>query len=144
MPGRNLPNGIVTPEAVLLDFAAAGVGTRLLSRMLDMVVVMGLLYAGAFGLIVAAFVSETFLLVVGLIGLFLIIFGYPVVTETFLGGRTFGKMALGLRVVSTEGAPGYLWPNRDTQHHGDTRHISDQRRGSDHQRPAHQPRPAAR
>ncbi|MEE9417467.1 MAG: RDD family protein [Acidimicrobiales bacterium] len=105
MPGRNLPNGIVTPEAVLLDFAAAGVGTRLLSRMLDMVVVMGLLYAGAFGLIVAAFVSETFLLVVGLIGLFLIIFGYPVVTETFLGGRTFGKMALGLRVVSTEGAP---------------------------------------
>ena len=36
---------------------------------------------------------------------FLVIFGYPVSLETLWRGRTLGKAALGLRVVTTEGAP---------------------------------------
>jgi len=36
---------------------------------------------------------------------FLITFGYPVLFETFWDGKTPGKAALGLRVVTVEGAP---------------------------------------
>lgn len=103
---RNLSRGIVTPEAVLLDFEVAGVGTRLLAQLIDLLVI-GIIYSIAS----TAFVPLTFfggqivVFVVVIIASFLLIFGYAVVSEVFLGGRTVGKMALGLRVVSTEGAP---------------------------------------
>src|SRR5262249_36611696 len=44
-------------------------------------------------------VALTFVLV------FLIIVGYPVVMETLWNGRTLGKAAMGLRVVTEEGGP---------------------------------------
>jgi hypothetical protein len=39
------------------------------------------------------------------VALFLIFFGYPIVSETVWSGRTLGKAAMGLRVVTREGAP---------------------------------------
>ena len=43
--------------------------------------------------------SLTFLLT------FVVLWGYPTVMETLWRGRTIGKIALGLRVVTVEGAP---------------------------------------
>ena len=43
--------------------------------------------------------------VVSLIAFFLALVGYPAVMETFWNGRTLGKAAMGLRVVTREGAP---------------------------------------
>jgi hypothetical protein len=37
--------------------------------------------------------------------LFLVLFAYPIALETLWRGRTLGKMALGLRVVTVEGGP---------------------------------------
>ncbi len=98
--------GIVTPEAVLLEFSEAGLGSRSLAFLIDVAVRGGLLYALVFALGVAGFViDETFVVVTLIVAVFAVIFVYPVVFETIWNGRTPGKMAVGLRVVTVEGAP---------------------------------------
>ena len=99
-------HGIVTPEAVVLDFEPAGVASRLFARLIDLAILMM-----AFGMAVNAMAvvlvatSETAAVVGVLILGFLALFGYPAVLEAFGRGRTLGKMAVGLRVLTVEGAP---------------------------------------
>lgn len=94
----------MTPEAVLLDFETAGVGTRLLARLLDTVIQIAMLFVLLFIFGILAIIGETVAFVMGAITLFLLFFGYPAIQET-LWGRTLGKRALRLRVVTVEGAP---------------------------------------
>lgn len=103
-------SGVVTPEAVRLEFSEANVGSRGVALLLDGFVMffilmvlntaIGFLLASATGT-VPGWVAATTLLVANL----LVIFGYPVTFETALRGRTPGKSAMGLRVVTVEGAP---------------------------------------
>jgi len=97
---------MVTPEAVPLDLQAAGLGSRFVALLLDWAVQaalgfallllgIGLSTADTGGLGVALF----FLLTFG------VLFGYPIALETLWRGRTLGKAAMGLRVVTTEGGP---------------------------------------
>jgi uncharacterized RDD family membrane protein YckC len=101
------PAGVVTPEAVVLDFRTASVASRMLAAVIDLAVQLGtlvLLNAGLVGLLGDAgigWVGVVFLVVV----YFLVLFGYPIAMETLWRGRTLGKAALGLRVVTVEGAP---------------------------------------
>jgi uncharacterized RDD family membrane protein YckC len=98
--------GIVTPEAVVLDFETASVGSRALGQAVDVFVRIGLLFVLSFLLqAVLAIAGQTPAIVVAVIGGFLILFGYPVFCEVRWNGRTVGKRALGLRVVTVEGAP---------------------------------------
>ncbi|HZQ57123.1 MAG TPA: RDD family protein [Acidimicrobiales bacterium] len=95
--------GIVTPEAVVLSFETAGVGSRIVAELIDLSVqfVAGVLVVGG-----AALLGATHLGLAGVyVGLFLVAFGYPVAMETLWRGRTLGKAAMGLRVVTVEGAP---------------------------------------
>ncbi len=105
---------IVTPEAVLLNLPTAALGSRILARGIDVAIQAAALLTlvtlvslfsgfslaaggnGTAGTI--AFVA--FLLVATVIWL-----GYPIVFETLWRGRTPGKAALGLRVVTDAGAP---------------------------------------
>jgi uncharacterized RDD family membrane protein YckC len=96
--------GIVTPEAVFLEFETAGIPSRVIARVLDvLVVVVGAGFATAIAAAVVA--TEGGAIVVLLVVGFLALFGYPAVAEAFWNGRTVGKAALGLRVVTVEGAP---------------------------------------
>ena len=104
--------GVVTPEAVRLQFQEANVGSRAVAFFIDaalliflMVTVniaVGFLLAGAEGAVqLPEWIAVTTLLVAN----FVMFFGYPIAFETLLRGRTPGKMAMGLRVVTVEGAP---------------------------------------
>jgi uncharacterized RDD family membrane protein YckC len=95
--------GVVTPEAVVLDFDTAGVPSRAVARVIDTMVaaVVGLTLLatvlpalGPGGAARAAAILITFAAV----------FGYPAVLET-ASGRTVGKSILGLRVITEEGGP---------------------------------------
>ncbi len=98
--------GIVTPEAVRLEFSEAGLGSRSLAFLIDVAVRAGLLYALVFVLGAAGFViDETVVVVTLIVAVFAVVFVYPVVFETGWNGRTPGKMVIGLRVVTIEGAP---------------------------------------
>ena len=97
---------LVTPEAVVLQFDTAGLGSRFLARMLDTLVQSAALFIFSF-VFFAAFsgTGGTALAIVYLIAVFLILFGYNAALETMWRGRTLGKAAVGLRVVTREGAP---------------------------------------
>lgn len=98
---------MITPEAVVLDVHRAGPGTRIAARGLDygiqavmlfvLFILLGIGAQGSSGGVV--------FIVVSLVGTFLIVFGYPAILEATWRGRTFGKAAFGLRVVTKEGAP---------------------------------------
>ena len=98
--------GIVTPEAVLLEFATAGVGSRTAAELIDVaiqVAALGVLALAAGAL--SGAVGGTVAVIGVLVFTFLIIVGYPVAFEALWNGRTPGKAALGLRVVTVEGGP---------------------------------------
>ena len=94
---------IVTPEAVVLQFETGGLGSRCLAFFLDIVIQAGILFAVALGL--ATLDSSTTGTVLLLLTVTAVLFVYPIGFETLWRGRTPGKAALGLRVVTREGAP---------------------------------------
>jgi uncharacterized RDD family membrane protein YckC len=101
---------MVTPEAVALQFQTANIGSRILAYLIDMVIVVAGIFLGLFAVallgqasdvVVPDWVALTLILVL-LPGWWL---GYFIACETLWRGRTVGKAALGLRVVTKEGGP---------------------------------------
>ena len=97
---------VVTGDAVVLDVQVAQLPVRALSALIDVAVIFLGYIIGV--MLWAATLSQ---LDPALSGAVLIIFtvlaivGYPLVFESATRGRTLGKMALGLRVVSDDGGP---------------------------------------
>ena len=99
-------DGIITPEAVVLEVETAGVASRVLAGLLDLLVQFALIFvvaivAGIAGLGGSESSSNTMMAIV----IAAVLMGYPVVLETLMRGRTVGKRAMGLRAVTIEGAP---------------------------------------
>ena len=100
------PAQVVTPEAVPLELQTAGLGSRFLALLIDWTV-QG---AALFALLLAAAALSTAAHVPAWPGgallfflVFAVVWGYPVAMETLWRGRSLGKAALGLRVVTREG-----------------------------------------
>ncbi|MEO7430067.1 MAG: RDD family protein, partial [Acidimicrobiales bacterium] len=100
-----LERGIVTPEAVVLEFDTAGIASRALARAIDFVIQAVLLIALILVTVGALGGQGWLALVLVILGVAFVVFGYPIVTEITMRGRSPGKAALGLRVVTVEGAP---------------------------------------
>ena len=88
-------------EGIDLQLVLAGIGSRGAALLLDLifqfVAFFGLsLVAGQFPRLAVALLS---------IGSLLIVFGYEVIGEGFFGGRTLGKLIVGIAVVSDDGTP---------------------------------------
>lgn len=102
-------SGIVTPEAVVLDFDTAGAGSRILSEVVDLLIQGTILFALFFAAGLAASggveLGQTAAIILVTVLTFLVLVGYPVAFESLWNGRTPGKAALGLRVVTVEGGP---------------------------------------
>jgi len=98
--------GIVTPEAVVLEFETGSVPSRALAQFVDVLVRIAILSVvwTLLGLVLQVF-GTTPVAIGAIVSGFLVTFGYPVYFETRWNGQTFGKRALGLRVVSADGAP---------------------------------------
>jgi uncharacterized RDD family membrane protein YckC len=97
---------VVTGDAVVLDVQIAQLPVRALSAMIDVTVVF---IAYILGMLLWAVTLTQFddalSSAVLIIFTVLTLVGYPVVFETVTRGRSLGKMALGLRVVSEDGGP---------------------------------------
>jgi len=96
---------VITPEAVPLHLDTATAGSRLLAGTIDAIVIMVVLLVAALALGLFNSLSGTGAWVLGSLAVLFSIFGYFAVLEMLWDGRTVGKRALGLRVVTTEGAP---------------------------------------
>jgi uncharacterized RDD family membrane protein YckC len=96
---------VVSGEAVIIDVPVARFPSRMLAILIDIVVqeitllVLNLAIALSAGLNAA---SEA---AVALSTSIVVIVGYPVIFETLSRGKSLGKLAMGLRVVSDDGSP---------------------------------------
>jgi uncharacterized RDD family membrane protein YckC len=98
---------IATPERVSFDYQVAGLGTRAIAQLLDLLIVSGVLIAVFFFALAAGAVtsSGTVASLVVTIGFFVVIFGYFWLSEALWSGQTLGKKAFRLRAVGDRGEP---------------------------------------
>ncbi|MFZ4433738.1 MAG: RDD family protein [Microthrixaceae bacterium] len=99
-----MPAGVVTPEAVLLELPTAGVATRTLARLVDLVlqIVVGIALFLLAGAAIATGVSPELMILVVVVASIVVI---PVTVEVLSRGRSPGKALFGLRVVDRDGSP---------------------------------------
>ena len=94
-------------EGVALDTAAASLGSRAASSLLDAVIV-GSVYFGtvvALAAVIPPSLDTAALAAIFLIHALAIFVGAPILVETLTRGRSVGKLALGLRIVRDDGGP---------------------------------------
>jgi uncharacterized RDD family membrane protein YckC len=97
---------VVTGDAVVLDVQIAQLPVRAVGALIDILVVFVGYLLGV--MVWAATLAQTdpaLSAAVLIIFTVLVLVGYPVVFETATRGRSLGKMAMGLRVVSDDGGP---------------------------------------
>jgi uncharacterized RDD family membrane protein YckC len=98
---------VATPERVSFDYQVAGLGTRAIAQILDLLILTGILVAVsllAFGA-GAATNSSTAAVLIVVIGGFIAVFGYFWMSEALWSGQTIGKKVFRLRVVGDRGEP---------------------------------------
>ena len=97
---------LVTGEAVALDLPPAGLGSRILSGLIDVVVTLVLLVGIVLLLVVAALRTDAALVWVAFVGTMILVFlVVPTTLETLTRGKSLGKLALGLRTVRDDAGP---------------------------------------
>jgi uncharacterized RDD family membrane protein YckC len=98
---------VVTGEAVALDLRIAQMPSRLTAAVIDLAVMALVLLLISLGLTGAGLgdLDDALLAGVYVLLIVLVFVGYPLTMETLTRGRTFGKLALGLRVVRDDGGP---------------------------------------
>ena len=97
---------VATPERVSFGYQVAGLGTRAIAQILDLLILFGVLLGILFAAIAigqAGFDTVAFLL--ALIGGFVVVFGYFWACEAFWSGQTIGKKVFRLRAVGDRGEP---------------------------------------
>lgn len=98
---------VATPERVSFSYETAGLGSRFVAQVIDLLVLTALLIGVALVALLVwvgtqwATIAALIVLVVG----FAVFLGYFGVSEALWSGQTLGKRALGLRTVDAMGAP---------------------------------------
>ena len=96
---------ILTPERAVLTYRLAGVGSRALAQLLDILILVGTMLLLGFGLSFLAFVDAAISTGLFMFLLFLLPILYFVLSEGLGNGQTIGKRTLGIRVRMADGTP---------------------------------------
>jgi uncharacterized RDD family membrane protein YckC len=96
---------VTTPERVSFEFQIAGIGTRAIAQLLDLLILAGVLLGIFFVSAAVSQVSDVLSYLVAVIGSFVVIFGYFWACEAFWSGQTIGKKVFRLRAVGDRGEP---------------------------------------
>ena len=105
--GGYAPGGIVTGEAVSLDLRAARLPSRMIAGLIDLALDFFVVYLllQTLGLFLATVLDTAALAAVLIVIAVAGLLGFPIAMQVFNGGRTVGKIAMGLRVVRDDGGP---------------------------------------
>ena len=98
---------VATPERVSFGYQVAGLGTRAIAQLLDLLIVFGILVALALAAGGAATFTNNAIVadLILIIGGFITVFGYFWASEAMWSGQTLGKKAFRLRAVGDRGEP---------------------------------------
>src|SRR5438309_2031310 len=97
---------VATPERVSLGYQVAGLGTRAIAQILDLLILGGVLLGLTFAAIAigqAGFDVVAYLLAI--LGGFVVVFGYFWASEAFWSGQPIGRKAFRWRAVGDRGEP---------------------------------------
>jgi len=100
---------VETPEQIDINFQQAGIGSRFYAALIDTALLTLISLAGYY--VNRQFISElgdlvgNWLGALGGIVVFALFWGYYIAFEVTTSGQTFGKLALGLRVIKEGGYP---------------------------------------
>src|SRR5712691_3193661 len=98
---------VATPERVSFGYQVAGLGTRAIAQLLDLLIIFAILVAlslaagGAAAFTNNALAADLILIIGG----FITVFGYFWASEAMWSGQTLGKKAFRLRAVGDRGEP---------------------------------------
>lgn len=98
---------VSTPERVSFGYQVAGLGTRAIAQVLDLLIVAAImiLVAIASGAVAGLLNQQILADLILIIGLFVTVFGYFWASEAIWSGQTLGKKAFRLRAVGDRGEP---------------------------------------
>jgi uncharacterized RDD family membrane protein YckC len=96
---------VATPERVSFDYQIAGLGTRAIAQVLDLLIVGFILAAVYFVALALSVIGSSVATLFAVIGSFVVIFGYFWLSESLWSGQTVGKKAFRLRAVGDRGEP---------------------------------------
>jgi uncharacterized RDD family membrane protein YckC len=96
---------VATPERVSFDYQVAGLGTRAIAQVLDLLIVSGILIAVYFVAVAVSLAQSVTGQLIAILGSFVVIFGYFWVSEALWSGQTVGKKVFRLRAVGDRGEP---------------------------------------
>jgi uncharacterized RDD family membrane protein YckC len=100
------PESMVTGDAVVLDVQIAQLPVRALAALVDLTVIFVAYLVGVMlWAVTISDLDDALSAAVLIVFTVLSLVGYPVIFEVATRGRSLGKMALGLRVVSDDGGP---------------------------------------
>jgi uncharacterized RDD family membrane protein YckC len=94
---------IRTPENVVFDFELAGLASRALAWLIDLGVMVSVIVTGACIVSALEVIAGGFALAVFSVAVFLVQWWYSALAEWWTGGRTVGKMVVGLRTLDERG-----------------------------------------
>ncbi|MGH7686276.1 MAG: RDD family protein [Candidatus Dormibacteria bacterium] len=100
---------VQTADNVALGYATAGVGSRMIAQLVDSAVALVLVFAVVLAVVAAGSFASSGQAAQWTAGAaagaaFLVYFGYFLLAEAVMGGRTPGKAAMGVRVVMLDGS----------------------------------------
>lgn len=95
---------IITPERIVFDYPLAGPFRRFFAYLIDLFLLIALILLGFIIALILALGTVSGL-GPGLVAYFALQWGYFAFCEAVFNGRTLGKRALGVRVVSVDGVP---------------------------------------
>lgn len=97
---------LVSGEGVAYELTHAGVGSRTVAAVIDLMIqFVGLTVLLALDTSIAGDADSAALAALSIVEAILVIAGYPIVLEWLTRGRTVGKICMGLRVVRDDGGP---------------------------------------
>lgn len=105
---------VQTPENVPLEFELAGAGSRGVAVFIDTVIqnlfiliisIIVILLSGDLSIDITAVGENTLYIVLGILFIFITQFGYFLLFEYFMKGKTPGKKIAGLKVIMANGEP---------------------------------------
>jgi uncharacterized RDD family membrane protein YckC len=101
---------VISGDAVELDVRVARLGSRALARLLDLLVqaliaLVVVVLSGFLFLVLGVITDGALADAIFVVDIALVLLGYPVLIETVTGGRSVGKLVVGLRVIRDDGGP---------------------------------------
>ncbi|HVV56370.1 MAG TPA: RDD family protein [Mucilaginibacter sp.] len=96
---------ITTSQNVDIDYEVAGLGERILGRLIDLGILAALYFAGLFGAGIAGALSGSDTVIIVLLAIYGTIFVfYDLVFEILMNGQSIGKRIMKIKVISLDGA----------------------------------------